>query len=157
LRYQVRPKAFISDEAYHHGGEWFLRGCRDLGAPDFAALLAIVALALSSIAVAAGLVEERMGLEVEWIFNTSAAFPGLSFGAGHMGCITVFDIDADGRSEILFGNRRGDSKRIWCLEPSGRGNAAPVIDWMFPPIEEEGLPGDPISKVSIVDLEGRHV
>jgi len=90
--------------------------------------------------------EEKMGLELEWVFNTSAQFHGMSFGAGHQGCITVWDIDGDNINEVLFGTRRGDSKRLWCLEGDGS------FQWVYPPISEDGLPGDPTSKVSIIDV-----
>jgi len=92
--------------------------------------------------------EENLGLQVEWTFNTSSQFPGLSFGAGHQGCITIWDTDYDGINELLFGTRRGDSKRLWCIDASGN------FEWIYPPIEENGLPGDPTSKVSIVDVDG---
>ena len=91
--------------------------------------------------------EEKMGLEVEWVFNTSAKFVDKSFGAGHQGGITVWDIDGDGVNEVLFGTRRGDSKRLWCLEGDGS------FQWMYPPMGEDGLWGDPTSKVSIVDVD----
>jgi outer membrane protein assembly factor BamB len=93
--------------------------------------------------------EEKMGLEVEWVFNTSAQFPGVSFGAGHQGCFTVWDIDGDGVNEAIFGTRRGDSKRLWCIGSW----PTPDVDWIYPPLEEEGLPGDPTSKVSLVDVD----
>jgi outer membrane protein assembly factor BamB len=95
--------------------------------------------------------EERMGLEVEWVFNTSSVFPSLSFGAGFMGCFTVYDIDSDGLNEILFGTRRGDSKRLWCIEQGGPGR--PKLEWIYPDISEDGLPDDPTSKPSLVDVD----
>jgi len=106
------------------------------------AILAAVVLLPGAISL-----EEKLGLEVEWAFNTSDVFPDRSFGAGHQGCITVYDIDGDGVTELLFGNRRGDSKRLWCITGDG------YFKWIFPPIEEEGLPGDPTSKVSLVDVD----
>ena len=91
--------------------------------------------------------EERMGLELKWAFNTSDQFPGKSFGSGHMSPPTVWDIDGDGVKEVLWGTRRGDSKRLWCIEGDGS------FQWTYPPIENEGLPGDPTSKVSLVDVD----
>jgi len=86
-------------------------------------------------------------LQVKWAFNTSAQFEGKSFGAGHQGCQTVYDIDGDGKNEIIFGTRRGDSKRLWCIEQDG------TFQWIYPPLGEDGLPGDPTSKVSLVDVD----
>ena len=86
-------------------------------------------------------------LQVKWAFNTSAQFEGKTFGAGHQGCQTVYDIDGDGKNEIIFGTRRGDSKRLWCIEQDG------AFQWIYPPLGEDGLPGDPTSKVSLVDVD----
>ncbi|MBU7004213.1 MAG: PQQ-like beta-propeller repeat protein [Theionarchaea archaeon] len=91
--------------------------------------------------------EEKLGLELEWTFNTSDQFPGTMFGAGHQGGITIYDIDGDGVNELLFGTRRGDSKRLWCITGNGE------FKWIFPPLDQDGLPGDPTSKVSIVDVD----
>jgi hypothetical protein len=90
--------------------------------------------------------EQKMGLDVKWYFNSSAAFPGVSFGAGHQGCFSVYDVDGDGSNEIYYGTRRGDSKRMWCLNPDA------TIKWIFPPLGEDGLPGDPTTKPSFVDV-----
>ncbi len=87
-------------------------------------------------------------LTLKWAFNTSAAIPGKSFGAGHQGCQTVWDIDGDGINEIIFGTRRGDSRRLWCIKADGK-----TLKWIYPPIAESGLPGDPTSKVSLVDVD----
>jgi hypothetical protein len=95
--------------------------------------------------------EEKMGLELEWIFNTSDQFDEVRFGAGHQGAFTVYDIDADGRNEILFGTRRGDSKRIWCLE---QGEPGPKLEWIYPEMTRDGLPGDPTTKPSLIDVDG---
>ena len=86
-------------------------------------------------------------LQVKWAFNTSAQFEGKTFGAGHQGCQTVYDIDGDGKNEIIFGTRRGDSRRLWCIEQDG------AFQWIYPPLGEDGLPGDPTSKVSLVDVD----
>ena len=86
-------------------------------------------------------------LVAEWTVNTSAQFPGRLFGPGHEGCQTVWDVDGDGILEIVFGTRRGDSNRIWCFEATTR------LEWVFPPIGEDGLPGQPWSKVSLVDVD----
>jgi outer membrane protein assembly factor BamB len=96
-------------------------------------------------------IEEKMGLKLEWTFNTSDQFPGLSFGAGHQGPPTVWDIDDDGVNEILWGTRRGDSRRLWCIREDG------TFEWTYPPIEEDGLPGNPTSKVSLVDVNNDDV
>jgi len=90
--------------------------------------------------------EQKMGMEVKWAFNTSAAFPGMSFGSGHQGPPAIFDADKDGKNEIYYGTRRGDSKREWCLNGDG------TLKWIYPPIGEDGLPGDPTTKVSFVDV-----
>jgi hypothetical protein len=84
-------------------------------------------------------------LELKWAFNTSDQFPGSTFGAGHQGCHTVWDIDGDGKNEVLFGTRRGDARRFWCITEDGK------LQWMYPPLGEAGLPGDPWG-VSLVDV-----
>jgi outer membrane protein assembly factor BamB len=83
----------------------------------------------------------------EWAMNTSNVFEGKTFGGGLQNFATFYDIDSDGVNEILFGTRRGDSKRIWCWNQNGE------VEWTYPPMEEEGLPGDPGSKVSLVDVD----
>jgi len=93
---------------------------------------------------AAGLNE----LVVKWTINTSDVFAPLVFGGGHLGCQTVWDVDGDGVKELVFGTRRGSSRRIWCFDALGR------FRWIFPPLNEAGLLGDPTSKVSIVDVDG---
>jgi hypothetical protein len=93
--------------------------------------------------------EQKLGLEVKWRFNTSDQFPGRVFGVGHQGPPTVFDIDEDGENEVLWGTRRGDSKRLWCIGSW----PTPELEWVYPPIDEDGLPGDPTSKVSIIDVD----
>ena len=108
----------------------------------------VAAVLLASILSPSFANEKKLGLDLEWAFNTSDIFPGRSFGAGHQGCFTVWDIDGDGTNELLFGTRRGDSKRLWCIEDDGK------FQWIYPPLEDEGLPGDPTSKVSIVDVDG---
>jgi len=83
----------------------------------------------------------------EWAINTSAQF-GFTFGAGYQGSQTVWDIDGDGVKEIVFGTRRGHSKRLWAFDAGGS------LEWVYPPIDQDGLPGDPTSKVSLVDVNG---
>jgi hypothetical protein len=109
-----------------------------------AALALLLALLVPGVALSG---EGRLGLEVKWTFNTSDQFEGKVFGAGHQGPPTVWDIDGDGRREILFGTRRGDSKRLWCIEEDGQ------FQWIYPPIDQDGLPGDPTSVVSLVDVD----
>jgi hypothetical protein len=89
-------------------------------------------------------------MEVDWVFNPSSE-TGLKFGPGHQGCITVWDVDGDGGLEAVFGTRRGVSKRLWCIGDDGS------LQWVFPPMGEEGLPGDPTSKVSLVDIDNNGV
>jgi len=86
-------------------------------------------------------------LQSKWSFNTSAQFEGKTFGAGHQGCQTVWDIDGDGTNEIIFGTRRGNSRRLWCIDAKAK------LEWIYPPIDQEGLPGDPTSKVSLIDTD----
>jgi len=86
-------------------------------------------------------------LSLEWAFNTSAQFPGLLFGSGYEGAPTAWDIDNDGIWEVFFGTRRGSSKRIWCIESDGS------FQWVYPPISEDGLLGDPTTKLSIIDVD----
>ena len=86
-------------------------------------------------------------LRVKWLFNSSDVFSGIMFGAGHQGCVTVWDVDGDGSMEAVYGTRRGNSRRLWCVGDDGS------FEWVFPPITEEGLLGDPTSKVSIVDVD----
>ncbi len=91
--------------------------------------------------------EEKLGLEVKWVFNTSAQFEGMTFGAGYQGPPTVWDVDNDGVKEVLWATRRGHSKRLWCLKGDGS------FQWIYPPMDRDGLPGDPTSKVSLVDVD----
>ena len=86
-------------------------------------------------------------LEVKWAFNTSAQFPGKTFGAGHQCAQTVWDIDKDGFNEIIFGTRKGDSKRTWCIKADGK-----TVKWIFPPLAQDPLPGDMTTKMDIVDV-----
>jgi hypothetical protein len=51
--------------------------------------------------------------------------------------------------EVLFGTRRGDSKRGWCI--NGEDG---TLQWIYPPLGEDGLPGDPTSKWSVIDVNG---
>jgi len=83
-----------------------------------------------------------------WAINVSGIFEDRVFGGGDQGCQTVWDVDGDGVREIVFGTRRGDSDRLWCFG-SGQG-----FEWVYPPPGEEGLSGAPISKVSLVDVDG---
>lgn len=85
-------------------------------------------------------------LQVKWAINTSDIFTGITFGAGHQGCQTVWDIDGDGVNEIVFGTRRGNSRRLWCFDAHAN------FEWIYPPMDRDGLSGDPMSKVSLIDL-----
>jgi len=91
-------------------------------------------------------------LTLKWTINTSSIIPGKTFGAGHQGCQTIWDIDQDGANEIIFGTRRGDSKRLWCFDANQN------LEWIYPPVSQDGLPGDPISKVSLIEVnkDGRY-
>ena len=60
-------------------------------------LLAVVILLPAGVTA----LEEKLGLELEWTFNTSDQFPGRQFGVGHQGAITIYDIDGDGRDEFI--------------------------------------------------------
>jgi len=110
-------------------------------------------------------------LRVKWTFNTSAVFPGMTFGAGHQSPFTVWDIDGDGLNEIIWGTRRGNSRREWCIKakaPSSissqsLGHLLPDLSngrlgWIYPPITQDPLPGDPICQPSLVDVnnDGRY-
>jgi len=86
-------------------------------------------------------------LGLKWAINTSAVFSGMTFGEGYEGCQTVWDTDGDGANEIVFGTRRGHSRRIWCFD------SHTDLDWIYPPIDQDGLPGDPKGKVSLVDVD----
>jgi len=86
-------------------------------------------------------------LRVKWTFNTSAVFPGITFGAGHQSPFTVWDIDGDGINEIIWGTRRGNSRREWCIKADGK-----TLKWVYPPITQDPLLGDPICQPSLVDV-----
>ena len=106
-----------------------------------------VTLLIGILAIAAAVATVQAAeLTVKWAFNTSAQFPGKTFGAGHQGSQAVWDVDGDGVNEILFGTRRGDSKRYWCVKADG------TLKWVYPPIAETGLPGDPWG-ASFVDVD----
>ncbi len=93
------------------------------------------------------IVESSSELDAEWSFNTSDIFENRTFGSGHQGCQTIWDIDGDGANEVVFGTQRGDSERMWCVDQFGN------FEWIYPPLAENGLPGS-TSKVSLVDVEG---
>lgn len=84
-------------------------------------------------------------LTMKWAVNTSDVFSSFMFGAGHMGSQSVWDIDGDGINEIIFGTRRGHSRRLWCFD------AYANFEWIYPPLNRDGLRGDP-GKVSLVDV-----
>lgn len=87
-------------------------------------------------------------LTVKWTINTSDVFPGRTFGSGYMSCQTVWDTDGDGVNEVVFGTSKwSKDMRFWCFDAEGR------FEWIYPPIEEEGLPDHPYSKASLVDVD----
>jgi outer membrane protein assembly factor BamB len=106
-----------------------------------------------------------MKVNEKWVVDTSKQFPDVTTGNGHQGCQTVWDVDNDGVSEILFTTRRKsverpsdlektfdnvspDLARTWCYDANGR------FKWFYPPsLDEESLPGDATSKVSLVDVD----
>jgi len=85
-------------------------------------------------------------LGVEWTVNMSD-LSSLIVGPGHRSCQAVWDVDGDGVMEVVFGNRRGDTRRLWCVGADSR------LEWMYPPPDMPGLPGSP-GKVSLVDVDG---
>ena len=125
----------------------FAHGGHGLIGHGYAGCFIVLGLTILLIPCVFGMVEEKMGLEVKWVFNTSDQFPGRTFGAGHWAGQTVWDVDGDGRKEVVFGTRRGDSKRLWCVEGDGS------FQWIYPPIDEDGLPSYPEAKVSLVDVD----
>jgi len=107
-----------------------------------------VLMVLLSVMVSAGCVLGGSDLYVEWAFNNSDVFPGMVFGAGHQSPPTVFDLDGDGYNEVVWGTRSRANERLWCVSDVGE------FKWIYPPIEQDPLPGDPTSKVSLVDVDG---
>jgi hypothetical protein len=87
-----------------------------------------------------------LGLRAEWVFNASAHL-GVGIGAGYRSGFTAWDLDGDGVRELVFGNREGDTRRIWCIDAGGG------LEWIYPPVEQDGLIGDPSTKASLVDLD----
>jgi len=85
-------------------------------------------------------------LPVKWVVNTSSFFKDLKFGANHQGAPTVWDVDGDGEKEMIYGTSKGPSKRLWCIGLDTR------LEWVYPSLDLPGLPGDPTSKVSLVDV-----
>ncbi len=94
--------------------------------------------------------DEEPDLDVKWVFNTSDALGGV-FGSGHRSGFTGWDVDDDDVRELIFGTREGQSKRIWCIDARG------TFEWIYPPIEKEGLLGNPTTKASLLDLDGNGV
>jgi outer membrane protein assembly factor BamB len=105
-------------------------------------LFIVVVAATMLLGQAAGVAQ----MELEWTINLTEYYPGKVFGAGCRSFATVYDVDKDGTNEILFGSRRGDSRRFWCFEPG------PKLEWVYPPITEDGLPHDPFTKATIEDV-----
>ena len=83
----------------------------------------------------------------EWTINTTEQF-GIQFGRVRRGSPTVWDVDGDGTEEILFGNQRGTNNRMWCFDAHGS------MEWIYPPIDQDGLSKDPETKASLVDVDG---
>ena len=90
-------------------------------------------------------------LSVKWVLNISSLFQTTIFGSGHRSTQTVWDVDNDGENEIIFGTRRGDSKRLWCFSHDTR------LEWVYPSLDMPGLLGDPTSKISLVDVDNNGV
>ena len=82
----------------------------------------------------------------KWAINTSAQFD-IPFGPGYQSCQTVWDIDGDESMEIVFVTGKGHSKRLWCFGSDQK------LEWIYPPMDQEGLLGTPASKVSLVDVD----
>jgi outer membrane protein assembly factor BamB len=87
-------------------------------------------------------------MTLEYTINLTKLFPPNIFGAGIRGFATVYDCDGDGTNEIYFGSRRGDSRRFWSF--NGKTGE---MNWIYPPISEDGLLGDPFSKPTLVDVD----
>ena len=65
-------------------------------------LMGIVSVFGSPGKLGVGLASGISTLDVKWSSNTSGVFLGVLFGAGSMTGSTVWDVDGDGRNEILF-------------------------------------------------------
>jgi hypothetical protein len=88
-----------------------------------------------------------LGLRAEWVFSASSHL-GAVIGPGRRSGFTAWDLEGDGVKELVFGNRDGDTRRIWCVDAGGG------LEWIYPPMEHDGLAGDPKTKASLVDLNG---
>jgi len=108
-----------------------------------ASILAAFAMALSSTVWAGALTQ----MTLEMTLNTSDIFTGKVFAEAIQDFGAIYDVDGDGVKEIFFGTRKGDSRRFWCFD--GLGN----FRWVYPPIEMDGLPGDPLSQATFVDVD----
>ena len=81
-------------------------------------------------------------LDRRWAVNTSEILPMHAFWGS--GGLTVWDVDGDGKNEILFTSR--NEGRLVCLG-SDLG-----LRWVFPPMDQDRL-GAPFMKVSLVDVD----
>jgi outer membrane protein assembly factor BamB len=88
-----------------------------------------------------------MPLTLEWVTNVTGETEG-SLHETVLGGFNFEDIDGDGVVDILI-CRRKDEDRIICLA----GNSG-EIQWIYPPMDQDGLPGDPMCVPAIDDLDG---
>jgi len=102
-------------------------------------LVCSVVLVLPLSLLAAGAVAQ---LNRRWTVDTSEILPGRAFWGS--GGLTVWDVDGDGKNEVLFTSR--NEGRLVCLG-SDLG-----LGWVFPPVDQPRL-GAPFMKVSLVDVD----
>ncbi len=91
---------------------------------------------------------EAYGLGIltpKWVKNVTAE-TGLYETV--LGGLNYEDIDGDGTVDILLPRRKPED-RIVCL--SGKDGS---IQWVYPPLDQDSLPGDPMCVPAIDDLEG---
>lgn len=88
-------------------------------------------------------------LKLEWVSNVT---DGTGLHETVLGGFNFEDLNGDGTVDILLPRRKGSetmTDRIVCL--SGRTGE---IQWIYPPPEEDNLPGDPMCVPAIDDLDG---
>jgi len=86
-------------------------------------------------------------LELEWATNITDETGGVLHETV-LGGFNYEDINGDGTVDILIPRRKNED-RIVCL--SGRTGE---IQWIYPPMDVDGLPGDPMCVPAIDDLDG---